>query len=203
MNHYSSIKELVIDCYNAEGKMPSYTKLTALVRKHFPNSKWKETHYAWYKSAFNTGKISTGTDADNIQERENDIEETLNDSLESRVSLERDLHNYVANKLDAIETGLKLHDRGIEYKTEIGRIDILAIDNADGFVVIELKAGKANDRDIGQILGYMGCMSGKKDNVRGVLVAANFDDRVIFAAKSLPNIRLIKYKLNFDFDEVR
>src|SRR4030095_2046267 len=55
---YRSIKELVIDAYNSEGAMPSYEKLTALVREYFPNSKWQKTHYVWYKSKIKTGRLS-------------------------------------------------------------------------------------------------------------------------------------------------
>jgi TIR domain len=55
---YRSIKELVIDAYNSEGAMPSYERLTALVREYFPNSKWQKTHYVWYKSQIKTGRLS-------------------------------------------------------------------------------------------------------------------------------------------------
>jgi TIR domain len=58
MKIYRSIKELVIDAYNSESAMPSYEKLTALVREYFPNSKWQKTHYVWYKSQIKTGRIS-------------------------------------------------------------------------------------------------------------------------------------------------
>ena len=57
MNSYRTIKELVLETYRAEGGMPSYEKLTALVREHFPTSKWKKTHYAWYKSKIKRGEI--------------------------------------------------------------------------------------------------------------------------------------------------
>jgi TIR domain len=55
---YRSIKDLVIDAYNSEGAMPSYEKLTGLVREYFPNSKWQKTHYVWYKSQIKTGRLS-------------------------------------------------------------------------------------------------------------------------------------------------
>lgn len=57
MRYYRTIKELVIETYVAEGGFPSYEKLTALVRQHFPTSKWQKTHYAWYKSKIKTGQI--------------------------------------------------------------------------------------------------------------------------------------------------
>ena len=57
MSNYRTIKELVIETCMAEGALPSSEKLTSLVRQHFPNSKWSETHYAWYKSKIKTGGI--------------------------------------------------------------------------------------------------------------------------------------------------
>ncbi len=56
MSEYKSIKELVVETCNSEGEFPSYEKLTGLVLKNFPNSKWQKTHYAWYKSKIKTRK---------------------------------------------------------------------------------------------------------------------------------------------------
>ena len=57
MRQYNSIRQLVIDETISNGKMPPYETLTKLVLEHFPNSRWKESHYAWYRSQINTGKI--------------------------------------------------------------------------------------------------------------------------------------------------
>jgi endonuclease len=69
-------------------------------------------------------------------------------------------------------------------------------------VVIELKAGKAKDSALGQLLGYMGCLSTSDQTVRGILVASNFDSRVVFAARGLSNVKLVRYQLSFDLEEV-
>jgi len=59
VSQYRTIKELVIEtCKNEDGVFPSYETLTELVKRHFPQSKWQKTHYAWYKSKITTGKIS-------------------------------------------------------------------------------------------------------------------------------------------------
>src|SRR4051812_37477733 len=133
MKTYQSIKELVIDAYNSEGAMPSYEKLTALVQQHFPYSKWQKTHYAWYKSQIKTGRLSVANeelhDADLI---ENEVE----DSIEARVSIERDLHDYLSRHLTQLEPGLTLHDGGVEYQTAAGRVDILAVDKQKNLVVV-------------------------------------------------------------------
>jgi len=207
MNNYQSIKELVIDSYISEGGMPSYEKITSLVKQFFPHSRWQKSHYSWYKSQINTGKISIPIEAtvNSIDEIENEIDTDIEASLEARVSLERDLHDYLAQRLCELEPGLKVHDNGVEYQTDAGRIDILADDNEGQLVVIEIKAGKAMDNAVGQILGYIGYLSSNQKNqknIRGILVASSFDDRVVYASKGLPNIKLVRYKLSFSFNEI-
>jgi endonuclease len=203
MESYSSIKELVLDAYVSEGSMPSCEKLTSLVRRFFPHSRWlqsQQSHYAWYKSQIKTGKIPLPEQgAENRQdadEDESDISADIEESFEARASLERDVHRYLASHLAKLEPGLTLHEDGVEYQTDAGRIDILAIDTNQQLVAIEIKAGKAGDRALGQLLGYVGCLSCQeviRGQIRGILVAADFDNRVVYACKSLPNVKLVKY----------
>ena len=206
MSAYQSIKDLVIDTYMSEGELPSYEKLTSLVKANFPNSKWQKSHYSWYKSQIKTGKIEVpGFERNVPDEKENsDIESNIEESIEASVSLERDLHNWLTTRLSEIEPGLILVDGGVEYQTEVGRIDILAKDQTGGLVAIEIKAGKAKDSALGQLLGYMGCLSSSNEQpkVRGILVASSFDTRVICAAKGLPNVKLVKYQLLFNLEEI-
>jgi RecB family endonuclease NucS len=205
MSYYRTIKELVIETYAAEGQFPSYEKLTALVRQHFPTSKWQKTHYAWYKSKIKSGEIQVPgllVERD-VPALSDDAEAEVEDSIEASVSLERDLHSYLAARVGEIETGLVLAEDGVEYQTEAGRIDLLAKDANNCLVVIELKAGRAKDSALGQLLGYMGCLSTVGTNVRGILVASSFDSRVVFAAKGLPNIKLLRYQLSFSLEEIR
>jgi hypothetical protein len=204
MSDYRTIKELVIDACVSEGQFPSYEKLTSLVRQHFPTSKWKKTHYAWYKSKIKTGEIAvpgispTGREATNGDQIEAEVEE----SIEATLSLERDLHSYLATRVGEIESGLTLVEDGVEYSTEAGKIDLLARDKGSQLVVIELKAGKGKDSALGQLLGYMGCLSAAEPSVRGILVASSFDSRVVFAARGLPNVKLVRYQLSFSLEEV-
>lgn len=205
---FSTIKELVIDTCMNEGTFPSYEKLTSLVLKHFPTSKWQKTHYAWYKSKIKRGEVSVPGFESNIspsttdEELENEIQETVDASL----SLERDIHDYFASHVDEIEKGLTLVEDGIEFQTDAGRIDILALDNQGQHVVVEFKAGKAKDSALGQLLGYMGCIASNPSinisQARGILVASDFNQRVIYAAKGLPNVKLIKYRVSFELEEI-
>lgn len=209
MNEYRTIKELVVETCISEGRFPSYEKLTSLVLQHFPDSKWKKTHYSWYKSKIKTGVIEVpgfGEEEESNETKEEDIEADIEDTIEASLSLERDLHTYLAARVEKIEMGLQIVENGVEYQTDAGRIDILAEDKAKNIVVIELKAGKAKDSAFGQLLGYMGCISTsnefKNKKIRGIIVASNFEQRVIYAARGLPNIKLIKYQLSFEFQEV-
>ncbi len=190
-----------MDVYNSEGSIPSYEKLTGLVRENFPNSKWQKTHYAWYKSQIKTGRLSL-TNGPSRDDDTDQIENEVEESIEARVSIERDLHDYLSRHLTQLESNLTLHEGGVEYQTEAGRIDILAVDKQQNLVVVEIKAGTAKDSALGQLLGYMGCFSTRSKNVRGILVASDFDERVVFGSRGLPNVRLVKYTLSFGFGSV-
>ncbi len=201
MRQYNSIRQLVIDETISNGKMPPNEKLTQLVLEHFPNSRWKESHYAWYRSQINTGKIEL---TDLIEGNDLAEEEIIEEQAvtEFAISIEKDLQIYLSNRLAEIEDGLTLVSR--EYKTDAGFIDILCKDKKGDYVIIETKAGKAKDAALGQILGYVGALkdSGVIEQIRGIIVASDFDGRLVYAAKVLENISLTKYNLSFSFDKI-
>lgn len=201
MRQYNSIRQLVIDQTISYGKMPPYETLTQLVLEHFPYSRWKESHYAWYRSQINTGKIELTDliEKGDLAEEEIIVEQAV---TEFAISIEKDLQIYLSNRLTQIEDGLTLVSR--EYKTDAGFIDILCKDKNNDYVIIETKAGKAKDAALGQILGYIGALkaSGVTENIRGILVASDFDSRIFYATKALANITLTKYNLSFRFDKV-
>lgn len=166
-------------------------------------SKWNDTHYAWYKHQITTGKIYV-TGISEGQPEETGAEETAvqEEALEATLSLERDLHAYYKDRIAELEPGLKLVQNGVEYQTEAGRIDLLARDATGTLVVIELKVGEAKDGAVGQLLGYIGALSTTESNVRGILVASDFESRVKFAAKAIPTITLLRYRLSFSLQPV-
>lgn len=183
--------------------MPAYESLTEKVRIYFPLSKWQKSHYSWYKSQINTGKIniSEGLEITN-ESSEVEIEESISESIDTQISLEKDLQNYLAQRVHEMENDLCIIENGVEYVTKAGRVDLLVKDGQGFTVVIELKAGKAKDAALGQILGYIGCLSENHEKIRGILVASDFDARVVFAAKALSNVKLIKYELKFNLHEI-
>ncbi len=75
------------------------------------------------------------------------------------------LENAVCVDLNCLEAGLRMISRqamikypGSDQESNPGWIDVLARDKRGRTVVIELKAGEAGRRAIGQILGYMGAL---------------------------------------------
>ncbi len=91
-------------------------------------------------------------------------------------------------------------DGGDELKVEAGFIDILARDGQGQWVVIELKAEVSRPAAVAQILAYMGCVASERGGqVRGILVASDFDKRVEYAARAVPNLLLKRYRFRFEF----
>ena len=91
-----------------------------------------------------------------------------------------------------------------QYRTDIGRIDILAKKKSNNsYVVIELKRNQTSDDTIGQLTRYMGWIKEKfnDNNVSGIIVAGDFDNKLDYARKMIPNIEIFKYQVDFKLSE--
>lgn len=143
---------------------------------------------------------------------EDDADNTEGDDLgSSKFAFERDLQNYLAQNLGALEPGLKLYEdedggfTGIEFPAGQRYIDILAVGTDNAYVVIETKVSRAYDRVVGQILRYMGWV---KENladeapVRGIIVASEITRDLILATASIENIRLVEYEISFSLKSI-
>ena len=122
------------------------------------------------------------------------------DGFECRIQGEAALETWLAQNLQRLESGLTLVDQ--QYETEdAGRIDILARDQNDHYVVVELKRDKASDSALGQILRYIGWVRlnllSDDEKVRGYVVGDRFDDKINYAILSNDAIdrmcRLVDY----------
>lgn len=126
------------------------------------------------------------------------------------LSIEHDLEECLIQNLGMLEPGLSLYrDGDVDGRQldtgAVGIIDILALDKAGSFVVIELKAGKAADSVCGQILGYIAWVRKElavNKKVRGIIVASEFSDRLRYAAEAVGSISLIQYSITFNFSGV-
>jgi hypothetical protein len=129
----------------------------------------------------------------------------------SQFALEKDLQRYLADNLQLIEPGLTLfQDEGItgfEYPAGGGRrIDILAKDQAGGFVVLELKVEKGYDRVVGQLLRYVNWvrkeLAEPGQRVRGIIVCRTMSEDLILACASIPDVALFEYRLQVTVSKV-
>lgn len=141
-------------------------------------------------------------------DQEEDAGEALPGS--SEFLLERDLQRYLAENLECIEPGLKLYEdediRGFEFDAGGRRIDILAIDKAGAFVVLELKVSKGYDRVVGQLLRYMNWvrqnMAEPRQRVRGIIVCRTMSDDLRLACASIRDVELFEYQLSVSVTRV-
>jgi len=128
------------------------------------------------------------------------------DPGEISISLERDLEAFIFENIESVEEGLKPYrgESGRQYTVESGRIDILATDNEDNFVVIELKADKGGDAVLTQTLAYMVDIEkiAEQRKVRGIIIARDFSSKLVSAVSRVQDIKLMKYKVKFDFEKL-
>lgn len=150
----------------------------------------------------NTSFADELVEAANIEDSQ-DLPDDFEDSTEVTFRLERDLQSALRSDIGQLERGLSIIDGGTEYSTAAGRIDILSTDDKGRTVVIELKAGRAGPKVIAQTLAYMTTVAAEKGPpVRGIIVAGDFDERVILASRAVPNLELKRYAYQFRFDTV-
>ncbi|WP_061933491.1 endonuclease NucS domain-containing protein [Aureimonas sp. AU22] len=155
-----------------------------------------------YKSALLRYERFLAGEEERVPERTAaDPEVVPQETVKQKLALERDMQNALRRDIDSLEPGLQIVDDGAERAVETGFIDILCRDAAGMLVVVELKAGKADSRAIGQILGYMGDLLAEEDaGVRGIIVAHEFDQRTRSAARMTGSLQLRRYRVAFHFE---
>ena len=128
--------------------------------------------------------------------------------------MEQQLEDFIIENWDELEFGQKynlIYDeegtlKSQQYLTDIGRIDILAKDKiTNTYVVIELKRNQTSDDTVGQITRYMGWVESKLDdeNVKGIIVAGKYDEKLYYAQKRLKDIEVFLYEVNFKLNEYK
>ncbi|MCU0472970.1 MAG: endonuclease NucS [Bacteroidales bacterium] len=137
-------------------------------------------------------------------EEENPIDETA-------FAYENDLRNSLVRNLSIIEKGLKVYTEneitGEEYFVPgtSRRIDILAIDKENTFVVIELKVSRGHEKVIGQTLFYQSSIKTifKQDKVRVIIIAKEISTELKTAAKYLSDFELFEYQLSMRLSKIK
>lgn len=128
----------------------------------------------------------------------------------SRFALERHLHNYMFDNWNALDLAKDwdLYTRdgepeaGYEFRTPIGRIDLLARHKRDRrWLVIELKREKSSDAVVGQVLRYMGWvqrhLAENRETVEGLIVATEGDPQLHYALDVVPAVSFKSYEVEF------
>jgi hypothetical protein len=123
-------------------------------------------------------------------------------------ALESHLRDFLARNLDRIESGLRLYsagDRnGIEFPIEGGRNDLLAVDRAEKYVVIELKLSQGRNKTLGQLAYYMAWVDQNLGNApcRGLILASEITEALSLAVSRVPGVSLAKYRMSFSIEPV-
>jgi hypothetical protein len=127
---------------------------------------------------------------------------------ESLFALEAHLEDFIAHNWDRIswDAPLELYrygeQTGRQYPAGTWSIDFLAIDHTKSeLVVIELKRGHSGDATVGQILRYMNWIRENiatgNQNVRGIIVASEIDEKLRYAVRGLPDVSVKTYNVTF------
>lgn len=148
---------------------------------------------------------------ENTDTTEEDEKEECTDT--SQFAYESHLRDFLKNNLHVIEAGLKLYRdeedetiTGVEFDAGGRKIDILAIDKDDNFVVIELKISKGHEKVIGQILLYRGWVRKNLASdkiIRGIIIAKIITEDLKLAASETKDIELFEYDLKIDLRPIK
>jgi hypothetical protein len=130
---------------------------------------------------------------------------------ENAFAYENDLRNFLVKNLSIIEKGLKVYNlngiSGEEYfvPDTSRRIDILAVDKENTFVVIELKVSRGHEKVVGQILFYQSSIKTifKQDKVRAIIIAKEISAELKTATRFLPDFELFEYQLSMTLNKIK
>ena len=151
------------------------------------------------------GTVGPGETGDEDKEKDECAES-------SEFAYESHLRDYLKNNLHIIEPGLKLYRdeedstiTGVEFEAGGKRIDILAVDKDNNYVIIELKVSRGYEKVIGQIIRYSAWVRmnlAGEQGIRGVIIAKVITDDLKLAASETKDIELFEYDLKIDLRRI-
>lgn len=164
------------------------------------------SHYRLYRPGQDPAPIrqSTTEGTINIPEGEDELAVIAPSGGGSEFAYEKDLRNYLAKNLSALQAGLRMYEEdgitGIEFPVGGRFIDILAIDANGDLVVIELKVSRGYDRVVGQLMRYLAWikknLAESNQQVRGLIVAREISEDLLLACSMVPGVELFEYELS-------
>jgi hypothetical protein len=181
----------------------------ALTPNHPSSKHYSMRHKLFYYLGDGRYRLLKSKEEISVPLQVEEVAEEEEDATGFSFEFEADLEGHLANNLGNIEEGLKLYFssdgvKGRQFSTEVGRIDLLALDKDGHFVVIELKVGQATDRVSSQLLRYMGWVkrhvAGNR-KVRGIIVCRNATDGLKYATSTLENVSIKEYEVHFSFHD--
>ena len=192
-------------------------------KKHHANQIWGNLR-RWYEANnINAGdlikvKFDPNERIDNqyvihleVEERKEieEIEEVGEKKYAAEIPLqfERQLEDFIEANLELIEPNLRLYvdesgNKGRQYPTDVGNIDLLCVRPNGDFVVIELKKGKTSDIVVGQISRYMGWVKqnlASEREVYGIIITHEFDEKLIYAVIANDKLSIKYYRIKLEF----
>lgn len=189
----SLILELTYTTQDRRNNRPNETKIP------FEGNSYN--NLASYRDAVRRYRRFLEDDAEVFEPEVNEVETLSVSEPAKTIGLEKDMQAAIRQNIAQVEHGLTITDGGRERSVETGFIDITAEDSEKVPVVIELKTGIAGQRAVAQILSYIGSVMDEegRDDVRGILIASEFDKKAQAAAKVIPALTLMRYQFSFQF----
>lgn len=131
-------------------------------------------------------------------------------SMETSYIESKHLRAYLAKHLDLIEDNLELYvdmygNDGVEYPTDFGPIDLLAIDKRGALIVVEVKTEYFPDASSSQILKYRNWVKrhlASGNPVRSYLVGSNIPEHVRYSLADCQDVFLKEYDLSIRLKNV-
>ncbi|MDX9702411.1 MAG: endonuclease NucS [Candidatus Auribacterota bacterium] len=166
-------------------------------------------HFKLYDPLSDIKPIYIEKDAENIVTDEERYP-VQDESNNSEFAYEKDLQNFLSRNLHYIDPCLTLYNdediSGIEFPAGNRFIDILAVDNSNNYVVIELKVSRGFDRVVGQILRYISWirqnLAEPHQQVRGIIVARKISEDLKLACSEVSHIELYEYELSVSLKKI-
>jgi len=129
---------------------------------------------------------------------------------DQRFGLERHLHEFLRDNWSQTTLGQEWdlyseegdEEAGYEYPCDVGRIDLLARHKQKPcWLIIELKRNQSSDATVGQVLRYIGWvqknLAHPNEEVRGLVIAHQADEAMLYALSAIPNVDLQLYQVEF------